>query len=272
MKSVSGAKLYWPAWRVLGLLLLLTLNASVALGQKSQPTPSPTPRRQLAKPGGGSRGFEQFAKRDASARLIAAAGTRIIVEPPGDHYSKGEALYKAGKYEAAVAELRIAVNQSPDWDDPHYALALALTELGQLNDAIVEFEKAAKTAIKDEPKIIAYYNMGNAYMDLGNYAKAVESYKKAIQINKESPEPKKLSKPHNNLGLAYAASGQLPEAVAEFNQAVQLRDDYAEAHYNLGVSYLQLGRTKQAEAEHVILLKLDPQLAARLDALIKNRR
>jgi tetratricopeptide (TPR) repeat protein len=249
------------------LYLAMTVTG---LGQTTQPQPSPTPRRPLAKPVAGSRGFEQFAKRDASARLIAVAGTRVIIDP-GDFYSKGEANYQAGKYEAAVKDLTQAVKISPDWDDPHYVLALSLTELGRLKEAIEEFKQAAKVAIKPEPKILSLYNMGNAYADLGQYKEAIEAYQKAIQLNAKSLEPQKLSKPHNNRGLAYAASGQLNDAVAEFNQAVQLRPDYAEAHYNLGVAYLQLGRTEQAEAEQIILLKLNPQLAANLDSLIKKR-
>ena len=249
--------------------LCLAMTATAFAQTASQPKPSPTPRRQLPKPVGGSRGFEQFAKRDASARLIAAAGTRVIVDP-GDFYSKGEANYKAGKYEAAARDLREAVKLSPDWEDPHYVLALALTETGKLKEAIAEFKHVVKLAIKDEPKILSFYNMGNAYADLGEYHDAIDSYNQAIKLNANSANPQPLSKPHNNLGLAYAALGQLTEAVSEFNQAVQLRPDYAEAHYNLGVAYVQLGRKPEAEGQRKILSKLNPDLAAKLGALIRK--
>jgi tetratricopeptide (TPR) repeat protein len=256
---------------IVGVLafLVLTLSAKALAQPLNQPKPSPSPRRQLPKPVAGSRGFEQFAKRDASARLIAAAGTRVIVDP-GDFYSKGEANYKAGKYEAAVKDLREAVKLSPDWEDPHYVLALALTETGKLKEAIAEFKQVVKLAIKDQPKILSYYNMGNAYADLGDYQDAIDSYNQAIRLNTNSSNPQPLSKPHNNLGLAYAALGQLTEAVAEFDQAVQLKPDYAEAHYNLGVAYVQLGRKPEAEEQQRILRTLKPDLAAKLDALIKK--
>lgn len=244
-------------------VLCLTVSATVFPQTASQPKPSPTPRRPLVKPVGGARGFEQFAKRDASVRLIAAAGTRVVVDP-GDFYSKGEANYKAGKYEAAVKDLTEAVKLSPDWEDPHYVLGLALTETGKLKEAIQEFKQVVNLAIKDEPKILAYYNMGNAYADLGQYPEAIESYQQAIKLNS------KLSKPHNNLGLAYAASDRLSDAVAEFNLAVQLKPDYAEAHFNLGVAYVQLGRKPEAEGQQKILSKLKSELAAKLDVLIRN--
>lgn len=249
-------------------ILLLAMSAS-ASAQATKAQPQPTPRRPLAKPVGGARNFDQFARRDASARLIAAAGTRVIVDP-GDFFSKGEANYKAGKYEAAVKDLREAVRLSPDWEDPHYVLALALTELGNLKEAIAEFKQVVKLAIKDQPKIISFYNMGNAYADLGEYQDAVDSYKQAIQLNENSSNPQPLSKPHNNLGLAYAALGQLTEAISEFNQAVQLKPDYAEAHYNLGVASLQLGKKQEAEEQQRILANLKSDLAVKLEALIKK--
>ena len=52
---------------------------------------------------------------------------------------------------------------------------------------------------------------------------------------------------------------------------MRLRPDYAEAHYNLGVAYLQLGRKREAEEQQQILLKLNSELAAKLDTLIKKR-
>lgn len=258
------------------IIRTLTISASLTFlcltvsgNALAQPKPSPTPRRQLTKPVGGARGFEQFANRDASARLIAVAGTRMVVDP-GDFYSKGEGNYKAGNYEAAVKDLREAVKLSPDWEDPHYVLALSLTELGRLKEAIEEFKRVVNLAVKDQPKILSFYNIGNAYADLGEYQDAIKSYQQAIKLNENSSNPQPLSKPHNNLGLAYAASERLTDAVAEFKQAAQLRPDYAEAHYNLGVAYVQLGRKTDAEAQQRILSKLKPELAAKLDALLKK--
>jgi tetratricopeptide (TPR) repeat protein len=247
--------------RLAALCLVFTASA---LGQTPrQPKPSPTARRPLAKPVAGARGFEKYAGRDASARLIASAGTRVIIDP-GDYYSNGEANYKAGKYEAAVKDLTQAVKLSPDWDDVHYVLALALTETGKLKEAIGEFKQVIKLAVKNEPKILAFYNMGNAYADLGQYQEASEAYQQAIKLNPE------LSKPHNNLGLAYAALDRVADAAAEFSQAVQLRADYAEAHFNLGVAYLQSWRKQEAAEQQKILMKLNPELASTLDAMIKN--
>ena len=246
--------------RILIATAFLSL-AATAMGQP-KPAPSPTPRRPLAKPTT-ARGFEQFAKRDASARLIAAAGTRVIIDP-ADHFSKGEASYKAGKYEAAIAELREAAKLSPDWDDPHYVLALSLVETGKLKEAIEEYKKVLALAIKDDVKILSHYNLGNAYADLGEYANAIESYKQAIKLDPT------LSKPHNNLGLAYAALNRMSEAADEFKAAVRLRPQYAEAHFNLGVAYLQMKRKLEAQDQQRVLVALKSELANKLASLMAN--
>ena len=274
MKRVS-----FPGFRFLtgpaALAALCFAMTATVLAQGStqdKSVPQPTPRRPLPKPVAVPRGFEKYARRDASSRLIAAAATRRMA-PPGarkaldpatPHYERGEADYAAGKYKEAVEEFSEAVRLKPDWVQAHYALALSLTETEKLKEAIDEFKQVLKLDAKEDLKTLSYYNMGNTYVDLGQYKEAIESYKEAIKLRPELP------KPHNNLGLAYAASDQLAEAVAEFNQAVQLRADYAEAHFNVGVAYLQLGQKHEAEERQRILVKLNAQLAANLDALIKN--
>ena len=251
-------------FRFLILIILCSASATLALAQKSAaPAPSPTPRRPLAKPTAGNRGFDQFVPRDASTRLIAAGATRNVGDP-NDHYSKGEEYYKAGKYDAAVAELREALKASPNRDDAHYLLGLALTELGQLKEATDEFMQVIKLAIDDDAKLLAAYNMGNAFADLGDYEDAIESYQYAIKLDAT------MSKPHNNLGLAYAAQGKLNEAAAEFAEAVRLKPSYAEAHFNLGVAYLQLGKKPAAAEQQRLLTDLKSELAMKLDVLIKN--
>src|SRR5579872_4944689 len=46
---------------------------------------------------------------------------------------------------------------------------------------------------------------------------------------------------HNQKGIALARAGNHVAAVKEFREAVALRPDYGEAHFNLGMSLTQLG-------------------------------
>jgi tetratricopeptide (TPR) repeat protein len=246
------------------IVFALGVSAAVLAQTPPQPQPSPTPRRSLPKPIGGSRGFDQYAKREASARLIAAAATRGATDPASLAYEEGEAAYAAGEYQKAIEAFSETVRLRPDWAEAHYALALSLIEMEKLKAAIEEFKRVLKLKAKYELMVLSNYNIGNAYADLGEYKEAIDAYKQAIELHPELPQP------HNNLGLTYAALDRLAEAVAEFNQAVQLRPDYAEAHFNLGVAYLQSGKKHEAEEQQRILVKLNPELAAKLEALIKK--
>ena len=271
-------------WGALAFLCLTT-PVAVCAQTPSQPKPSPTPRQQLPKPVAGTRDFEQFAQRDASARQVAGAATRAprprparAARPEGAEaegfatiaYDRGDTDYAAGRYKEAVEAFSEAVRRRPDWVRAHYALALSLIETEKLKEAIEEFKQVLKLNATEELKVLSNYNTGNAYADLGQYAEAIEAYQQAIKLDANSARPQQLSKPHNNLGLAYAASDRLAEAVAEFNEAVHLRPDYAEAHFNLGVAYLQLAKKNEAREQQRILVKLKPELAAKLGALIKK--
>ncbi len=232
-------------------------------GNRAKARPTPTPRRALPKPVAGSRGFDQFNQRDASARLIVGAATRGG-DPAGNAYQEGETAYAAGKYQEAVVAFGQAVKLKPGWVDAHYALALSLSETGKLADANREFAEVVRLKGPYQMVVLSHYNIGNNYTDLKKYLEAIDAYRSSIDLNPD------ISESHNNLGLAYSALERTAEAIPEFEQAVKLSPEYATARYNLGVAYLQTGRKREAGEQQQALVKMDAQLASRLEALIKQ--
>ncbi|HLO00967.1 MAG TPA: tetratricopeptide repeat protein [Pyrinomonadaceae bacterium] len=245
------------------LLFTFSLSASV-LAQTPTPTPTPAPRRPLPKPVAGPRGFDQYARREASARLIVGAATRGAQDPENRLFEDGEAAYQAGNYEKAVENFAAALKLKPDWTDAHYALALSLIETKNPQKALEEFKEVLRLKAQYKLMVFSNYNIGNIYLDLAEYEAAIDAYKYAIALKPE------LLEPHYNLGLAYAASDKVAEALAEFKEAAQLKPDFAEAHFNLAVAYLQSGKKREAEEEQTILAKLDAKLADKLKALIEQ--
>lgn len=63
---------------------------------------------------------------------------------------------------------------------------------------------------------------------------------------------------HNDLGLAFAQNGQLDEAAAEFQKALQLSPTFAKGHSNLGNVLLRKGQFSDAVAEYQKALEMDP--------------
>ena len=59
-------------------------------------------------------------------------------------------------------------------------------------------------------------------------AAAVAQYQEAVRLKPDYAEA------HYNLGNAFKEQGQLAAAVAQYQEAVRLKPDYADAHLNLG--------------------------------------
>jgi thioredoxin-like negative regulator of GroEL len=66
---------------------------------------------------------------------------------------------------------------------------------------------------------------------------------------------------HYNLGNALLKTGRLPEAIAQYDDALRLQPDYAHAHVNLGSTLAKTGRLPEAIAHYEAALRLEPDLA-----------
>lgn len=62
---------------------------------------------------------------------------------------------------------------------------------------------------------------------------------------------------HNKIGLAYSQKGKLPEAVEQFELALNFKPDNTAAHLNLGLTLMSMGRYNQAIDELQTVLKFD---------------
>lgn len=69
------------------------------------------------------------------------------------HDTHGWVLYKLGRYDEALRELRLAVQTAPDTPDLRYHLAAVYAKLGRKDDALVELEKALALKPGHEPSL-----------------------------------------------------------------------------------------------------------------------
>jgi len=83
---------------------------------------------------------------------------------------------------------------------------------------------------------------------------AIDVWRQAIKLKEDYPEA------HYNIGVALLQGG-LPEPAAEaFRECLKYAPNDANAHNNLGLALLGLGQTDEAENEFRISLQLDPTL------------
>src|ERR1017187_8786847 len=102
---------------------------------------------------------------------------------------------------------------------------------------------------------VALNNMGIALLQAGSLDNAIRHYEQALQIKPDYADA------HNNLGLALAQTGKIEEAIAHYEQALRLTPDYAEVHNNLGIVLRQAGRVQEAIGHYEQALQSKPDYA-----------
>ena len=104
----------------------------------------------------------------------------------------------------------------------------------------------------------AHNNLGTVlFLMPGRLPEAIAEFDEALRIQPDSPEA------HENMGNALAAiPGRLPDAIAEYQAALRFRPDFADAHDNLGNALATMpGRLPDAIAEFQAALHLKPDFA-----------
>ena len=139
--------------------------------------------------------------------------------------------------------------KNPDSWLAHDGLGAELLRKGQLDDAMIHFQKSL--AIQPD-QAEAQDNLGTVLLGKGQIDDAVAHYQKALEIKPD------YASAHNNLGLAYRQEGKLEDAIRHYQRALVLRPDLAEAHYNLAEALLQLGRRDEATAHLTEALRIKP--------------
>ncbi len=111
-----------------------------------------------------------------------------------------------------------------------------------------------------------FCQQGQKLLDAGHYLQAAKAYKQALRLQPG------LETADLGLKKAYHAL-TFWEKIREAHRLMErLAPDDAVGHYGLGLLYLEKGDFGYAQDEYLLLKKLDPFLARRLDRDIKQGR
>ncbi len=147
---------------------------------------------------------------------------------------------------------------TPDNAITHYNLGNALLQMGSVDEAIVQYQKALQ--IKPD-YADAHNNLGNVLFLKGKMDEAITQYQKALQIKPD------YAIAHNNLGIALNKTSHVDEAITHFQKALQIKPDFAEAHGNFGDALLQKGNVDEAITQYQKALQITPDDADVLNNL-----
>ena len=98
-----------------------------------------------------------------------------------------------------------------------------------------------------------YLIRGDSFSAIKDYGRAILDYDQAIRLNPEYAEA------YNNRGYAYYWNGDATHAIADYSRAIELRPNYAYAYNNRGAAYMASGHPDQAinDLDHALNLQSD---------------
>jgi len=121
---------------------------------------------------------------------------------------------------------------------------------------IQETLDTSETLIKNYPNILLLYNIsGVCYQALGQLEASIKRFEQALAIKPDYADT------HFNLGITLNELGQLDAAVKCYERALATNPDFAEAHTNLGNTLQKLGQLEAAVRSYERALAIKPDYA-----------
>jgi tetratricopeptide (TPR) repeat protein len=158
----------------------------------------------------------------------------------------GDALNKMGRAEEALPFLEKSAKLQPADAVRHGNLAVDLVQCGRLQDAIPEYKIAISLSSDTTMQSHFYESLAAVYDALGDYGKVRESYQQALKVNPQrsagmiqwlaqSVATQPSAPRYVQLGILLRETGQLSEARAAYERALQLDPTLTEAKQSLKV-------------------------------------
>lgn len=208
---------------------------------------------KLVAGGGAATGSkEDVAKAKARAEALTKA------------FADGVQLSNEGKNDEAIAKFMEVANTIPNCAECYANIGTVQTKAKKYDEA----EAAFKKAIEMKPDFAEAYNgLANLYNAQKKFDQAAEAGKKALELSTAAGGATGAGGAAGggasasavfNQGVILWNAGKIPEAKAQFEQAVKLDPNLADAQYWLGMSLLNGGDTAGAKPKFETYLKLAP--------------
>jgi tetratricopeptide (TPR) repeat protein len=203
---------------------------------------------------GAGRGGPTGSKEDvAKAKARADAATKT--------FNEGVALSNEGKTDEAIAKFNEVIVTIPNCVECYANIGTVHTRSKKYEEA----EAAFKKAIELKPDFAEAYNgLANLYNAQKKFDLAAEASKKAMDLNAAAGGGAAGAAAGGsassvfNQGVILWNAQKIPEAKAQFEAAVKLDPNMADAHYWLGMALLNGGDMAGAKPKFETYLKLAP--------------
>ena len=142
------------------------------------------------------------------------------------HFDTGVELFDAGQYEEAVVEFNEAAKLDAEQPSIYSRLGDCYKRLNKYEDALASYNKSIEL---DPTNPNIYSNKGDVLSSLGRQEEALEAFKKAAEMNTGAGGALN----YYNMGVTYYNNGDMEQAATFFRKAIEVDKNYAEAYYLL---------------------------------------
>lgn len=188
---------------------------------------------------------------------------RLEQENPRAYFIKGWIHRQAGDTTLAISSYHTAVERDPAYYDAYVALGLIHSAKG--DPLALEFYN---TALDLRPKSVeAWYARGMYCQEQGLDSMAIASYAKIKEI-----DPQNATAWYNTGYVMLQHQQRFLDARVEFEKAITLLPNYANAYYNLGLTYEFEDQLNSAKAAYKQALALQPDMDLAAEGLDRLQR
>lgn len=171
------------------------------------------------------------------------------------HRDLAALLHEQGRNAEAIPELQAALAIRPDDLLANMYLGAHEHSQGNLKSAAQRFQLVAQRATKDRMRAQANTELGTVYRQMGRLPEAKQCFETSLKFVPNQPTLRVT------LGVMAQKSGDMPEAVRQFNHAAGLQ--HSDVYELLLAQALRIeGRWKEADAVFMRASQQSPDLAA----------
>ena len=178
---------------------------------------------------------------------LTGEGRRLSDEQVADvQFALGRTFEQHGELDRAMAAYLAAAKRDPQRAEPYLRLAVLHDLEGKFADSARFYQRALQA---DPGNADIFCDRGYSFYLQRRWSDAEMNLKQAVALEPE------LARAHNNLALVYAHTGEVDEALAEFQIGGSNPQD---AHMSVAAAAMLNRRWDEARRQYELALTLDP--------------
>jgi tetratricopeptide (TPR) repeat protein len=195
----------------------------------------------------------QFFQQGMTAQARGEVEKALQIQPvfPEASYVLGLIQLDQNDFQGALASADRALGQNPFLTEAHNLKGLALAKMGNLDEALREFEIVKADASFPTPEV-AHFNIGKVFWERQACGEAVLHFRRALEINPQFWRAWYL------LGDCQEMLGQKEQARQSYSKALEIAPSETGPAYRLGFTCFQLGDFACARSWFTKVLEQSP--------------